>query len=181
MTMRFPQRNKEIADTYVNSTITLQELADIYNVSRERIRQILRMFYPDYKREKKYRPTKEERLEQRIEKRISEFWNQTKLDTSTGCLEWQGYKYEITGYGRYSCNLVSSTQYTHRLAWIFTNGDIPEDMNVLHRCDNPICVNPKHLYLGTKADNIRDREERFKNIPWKERDRYGSPRRVVSN
>jgi hypothetical protein len=48
----------------------------------------------------------------------------------------------------------------HRFAWEQKNGEIPKEMLVLHHCDNPYCVNVKHLYLGNHQDNARDRELR---------------------
>lgn len=45
---------------------------------------------------------------------------------------------------------------THRIAWELIYGEIPTKMWVLHRCDNPSCVNPDHLYLGTRSDNFKD-------------------------
>ena len=90
----------------------------------------------------------------------------------TGCVEWDGLLYP-TGYGR--LNYMGGVEYTHRIAWIVNNGDIPDDnsaygtLHVLHRCDNPRCINIDHLFLGTHQDNMRDRDE-------KGRGRYGENR-----
>jgi len=48
----------------------------------------------------------------------------------------------------------------HRFAWGMEHGSIPEGLHILHRCDNPPCCNPPHLYLGTNADNVADRVSR---------------------
>jgi hypothetical protein len=51
-----------------------------------------------------------------------------------------------------------------RFAWVFYRGPIPEGAQVLHRCDNPMCVNPNHLFLGTQLDNIRDMLAKGRNV-----------------
>lgn len=72
------------------------------------------------------------------------------------CVEWQGAR--TKGYGH---RIVDNKQkYVHREAWVQANGEIPDGLDVLHRCDNPPCYNPRHLFLGTHADNMRDMIEK---------------------
>jgi hypothetical protein len=52
----------------------------------------------------------------------------------------------------------------HRLAYILWKGYIPEGYEVCHKCDNPCCINPDHLFVGTRQDNIDDREQKHRNV-----------------
>lgn len=70
------------------------------------------------------------------------------------CWEWQAGRSSVWGYG--SARVAGRTVPAHRLSWQLTYGDIPAGMVVCHACDNPPCVRPSHLFLGTQRDNIQD-------------------------
>ena len=84
------------------------------------------------------------------------FW--VKVDKSGDCWEWIAFRLK-SGYGRFWYK--GAPHQAHRVSWMLHNlSEIPKGQCVLHRCDNPPCVNPDHLFLGTDADNVRDRDQK---------------------
>lgn len=81
-----------------------------------------------------------------------QLWDRVKID-SNGCRNWLGSKIK-QGYGR--VHFKREMWLAHRLAWFVTYGNIPSGICVLHRCDNPGCINLDHLFLGTRRDNMQD-------------------------
>lgn len=81
-----------------------------------------------------------------------------------GCWVFMGCKI-ATGYGKIASGIRNKPIFTHRASYAALVGEIPIGMRVLHRCDNPSCVNPEHLFLGTAKDNWLDAREKGRNYP----------------
>lgn len=88
-----------------------------------------------------------------LNKHIKRFLSRISPTDSQGCKNWIPSKPNAYGVMRIGLKNI----HTHRLAWIIENGEIPDGLCVLHKCDNPRCVEISHLFLGTKGDNNRDR------------------------
>lgn len=102
-----------------------------------------------------------------VELFVQRFWGRV-LKTES-CWLWQGGKHTGFGYGvcwtPIGLNGKRTLRLAHRVAWELTHGPIPSKLEVCHKCDNPPCVNPAHLFIGTHADNMRDGIRKGRIVP----------------
>lgn len=86
---------------------------------------------------------------------VNKFWSKVKVADHSQCWEWQGAR-NHQGYGNFSIN--RKPYIAHRIAYKLRYKNDPQQLQVCHKCDNPSCCNPTHLFLGTNLDNVKDRD-----------------------
>lgn len=89
------------------------------------------------------------------------FWE--KVNKTETCWLWTANKNNM-GYGLFRPGGLASKRLAHRISYEMENGPIPEGMCALHRCDTPACVNPAHIFLGTKKDNVADMDAKGRRV-----------------
>lgn len=93
----------------------------------------------------------------KIEKAIEKISSKSIYVESSGCLIWSGSK-AGNGYGVIFCE--GSNKYVHRVVYEFFKQNIDQGKCIMHTCDNPPCVNPSHLIMGTAKDNMLDKSKK---------------------
>jgi len=99
----------------------------------------------------------------RTESVRSRLMAKTKPNEITGCLEWVAKAKANGGYGTLCVGRRGQIR-AHRAAWSLANGLIPDGVYVCHRCDNPLCCNLDHLFLGTPKQNMLDKEAKGRGV-----------------
>lgn len=129
---------KEMQNCYATEVCTHKQLAEEYGVSKSQIKKVL-------KGVAKY------------EKSILERFNEKWTEDENGCHIWTASK-DRDGYGHFG--MGDFIFRANRVSYMIHKGEIPKGLKVCHSCDNPSCVNPDHLNLGTHDDNMREKVER---------------------
>lgn len=110
------------------------------------------------------------------------FWRKVRRAGPDECWEWTAFRND-KGYG--TLGHRDRVLRASRVSWELHNGPIPDGLQVCHRCDNPPCVNPAHLFLGTPLENTRDKMAKGRHrtapmAPGKQRRKFYGPRRPVT-
>lgn len=145
-----------------DGSIKIEVIRKIFTEEEERIREEKRIEdkknkekenYERYKKQQEYIKNFIKEHPDCDQKLIRRFFSKVDIRGENECWIWLGF-IQVNGYGQVSYKGKPSK--THRISWLVHNGEIPEGMHVLHRCDNKKCINPKCLWLGTQQENVED-------------------------
>ena len=110
---------------------------------------------------------------------IKKFWCKVSTEFhENGCMEWTGAPSD--GYGNFSSRFFGRSVRAHRYSWFLKHGSLPiwdphAPVGILHRCDNRLCVNPQHLFIGTQMENMHDMIAKGRHRPhgkWRNLGKY---------
>ena len=136
---------------------THDEIGSIFGITRQRVQVICQNIKPIKNNPKVHKMTK-------IERQEIYFWKNVQISEWDFCWIWTGSS--NGGNGSYRYGTLDGRTYAHRFSYFIHNPSANEEernLEVCHRCNNSLCVNPAHLYLGTHEKNMEDRTKRYES------------------